>query len=431
MSFNIIVVCPYSPRWSNIASIRWEKLSKYLSLNHKVTLITSSFKEPIRERSFDIGKAKLVEIPLKYYRRNPFLDMKTNTGEFLENSIQHRIKAEARVLLERFFPISSGGMLYHDYRSYKNEISKHLSTNEINILITTYDPWFSIRLGNWFKQKHKNLIWIADFRDPSFNIHESMISRLGIFKSTTKEILKPADVVTVVTHQMKQDYERLTQKKVLFLPNGYDGDLSNLYSDEFSIKKTKNSLTISYTGSLHPETIEISYFTEALKEAKLTSPNTKFIFNYAGFHSTRVKKEFYKRGIMNILKDYGLVERDQAIKLQRESDILLLIAYTGDDEKIGRSIRTGKVYEYLASGKPIIVLAPHDWEMRDEIESDGVSKVFHKSQISEMAKYLIELSQKEDLKINMSARRKVIKKYLYQNLAVRLEEAIVEVVKNI
>jgi len=167
-----------------------------------------------------------------------------------------------------------------------------------------------------------------------------------------------------------------------------------------------------------------------LKQAKMTSSNTKFTFNYAGFHSTRVQKEFHKRGMKDILKDCGLVERDQAIKLQRESDILLLIAYTGDDEKIGRSIRTGKVYEYLASGKPIIVIAPHDWEMKDEVECDGISKVFHKSQISEMAKYLIDLSQKEDLKIDMAARRKVIAKYLYQNLAVRLEETIAEVIKN-
>ncbi|GLI49340.1 glycosyltransferase family protein [Pseudothermotoga lettingae] len=118
------------------------------------------------------------------------------------------------------------------------------------------------------------------------------------------------------------------------------------------------------------------------------------------------------------------------LKLQRESDILLLIAYTGDDKRAGRSIRTGKVYEYLASGKPIIVIAPHDWEMANEIECDGVSKVFHKSQISEMAQYLIDLAQKEYLKIDLQARRGVIGKYLYQNLATKLEEAIIDVIKS-
>lgn len=426
--YNIIIVSPYSPKWSNIASVRWEKLSKYLSQKHKVTLVTSSFNEVFNGRSFDVGTANLVEIPLKFYRENPFSNSKDKPkNDFFRTSFGHKIKGGIRVIFERIFPISSGGMLYHDFNSYKREIEKLLLENEINVLITTYDPWFSIKLGSLVKKKCKDLIWIADFRDPSFNIHESIISRAHIFRSTTRNSLKLADIVTVVTNQMKEEYEKLVPGRVMFLPNGFDGEVC--LEENNSISKRKNSLTISYTGSLHPKTIEISYFVEALKQATTLSPDVSFVFNYAGFNSSRVKKEFYEKGIGNVVIDHDLVERDRALDLQRRSDILLLIAYTGDNKEEGKAIRTGKVYEYLASGKPIIVIAPNGWEMKDEIECDGISKVFDKSQTLEMAKYLVELSLRESLKIDAEARRKVIERYMYRNLAAKLEEAIMGIVK--
>ena len=238
--------------------------------------------------------------------------------------------------------------------------------------------------------------------------------------------MKQADLVTVVSRQMEKNYRDITNKKVLFLPNGYDGKLDHLYSSKVLGSKGKNSLSITYTGSLYPKTREISFFVEALKQAKTRFPNIRFVFKYAGLHSEHVKSEFIKRNIDDILEDFGLIERDEALKLQKKADILLLIVYTGDNESEGKGIRTGKVYEYIASGKPILVIAPQDWEMKEDIESDGVSRVFHKSQISEMAEYLIKLSMMPKIEIDQEARRRVMEKYLYKNLTKKLEEAIIE-----
>jgi glycosyltransferase involved in cell wall biosynthesis len=403
-------------------------LAKYLSKRHKVALITSAFPEEVFERSYDIGNAYMIEIPLKFYRRNPYTLSERNAHKYSNRvSFLRRLKAELRIPLERIFPISSGGILYHDIGSYKQEIEKLISKEKTTVLITTYDPWFTLKLGNYFKRKYEKLLWIADFRDPSFGIHESRLSNLPLFKMQTKKILGLTDLITVVTKYMQKSYSELTSKKVVFLPNGYDGNL--FFEDNLSKIKKENCLSIAYTGSLHPRTREISCFVTVLEKVATIAPQVKIIFNYAGFQADIVEAEFSKRRLGKLLNNHGLLKRDQALELQKQADILLLIVYTGDDPEIGKSIRTGKVYEYLASGKPILAIAPRDWEMKEEIECDGVSKVFDKNQIDEMAQYLIDLASRSKIEINIEKRKEVIEKYLYKNLALKLEQELESLVR--
>lgn len=429
----VIVVSPYSLRWSNIASVRWEALSRNLSLKYKVTFMTSSFQEKDKdyERNFDIGKSELVEIPLKFYQRNPYsTSFKNKEKRNTSSSFFRRIKAEARIFLERVLPVSSGGMLYHDLGAYKKEIDIRINNAPLTILITTYDPWFSLRLGSFFKKRYpKKVLWIADFRDPSFNVHESFVSRLPFFKSDTRMLLSKADAILVVTKTMKEEYEKLLNREVFFLPNGYD-DLSNLVTIPTTYNKLRGSLKITYTGSLHPKSREIKPFVEVLKIMRGLNPSIKIHFIYAGFQYDEIQLEFSKHGIQHMLQNKGLIKKEESILLQRDSDILLLIVYTGDNENFGKSIRTGKVYEYLASGKPIIAIAPHCWEMREEIEADGISKVFDKNEIQNLAEYLVELAMKTEIKIDHQNRIRIVNKYLYRNLAMELDELICRLLKD-
>lgn len=425
----IVIVAPYSPRWNNIASVRWEKFAKYLSKNHSVHLVTSCFPDKQSFRNFDVGQAKLVEIPLKYFRYNPHVAFGNTLagGQTILSKLVHKIKAEIRPVLEHFLPISSGGMLFHDYRAYVTELNKIISDSKRTILVTTYDPWFSLKLGELFKKRFaKSVLWIADFRDPSFNIHESVLTKLPVFRYATRRILTMSDGVLVVTKKMVEDYERICGDKVFLLPNGYDGEPLL----ESGAKSSCESLKIVYTGSFHPGTRELTWFVFALlylkeRERKVYS---KLRFTYAGKDYNYVQRLFQKFSLLDILENRGFVSRDEALKLQAESDILLLIAYTGDDPQEGSSIRTGKVYEYLASGKPILAIAPKSWEMREEIECDGISRVFEKSELQEMADY-IAWFYKERRQVDLKRREEVIRPYLYENLSKRFEEIIQTVSK--
>ncbi|AJC74883.1 hypothetical protein AJ81_08835 [Pseudothermotoga hypogea DSM 11164 = NBRC 106472] len=420
----IVIVSPYSPRWNNIASVRWEKFAKYLSVGHSVYFITSCFPSKQSFRSFDLGQTKLVEIPLKYFKYDPHVvvNSKFAKKQTMFSKLLRIIKREIRPVLEKFLPVSSGGMLLHDYQAYVTELSKIISDHERTVLITTYDPWFSLKLGKLFKKRFpKTVVWLADFRDPSFNLHESVLTKLPVFAYATRRILAMADVVLVVSKKMVEDYKRLCGDKVFFLPNGYDGEL---FLGECS-DDTRENFEIAYTGSFHPGTRELSSFILALSRIKEEKRDiySKLKFIYAGKDYEYVQSLFDKFSMLDILENRGFVSRDEALRLQAQADLLLLIVYTGEDPQEGRSIRTGKVYEYLATGRPILVIAPRDWEMREEIECDGISKVFEKSQTEMMADYIEQLFRKRS-PVDRKSREQVIQSYLYESLSKKLEGII-------
>ena len=63
--------------------------------------------------------------------------------------------------------------------------------------------------------------------------------------------------------------------------------------------------------------------------------------------------------------------RDQSLKAQRESQLLLLLHWGGDRE---RGVYTGKIFEYLAARRPILMIGGGDGVLKDLIEetSSGV-----------------------------------------------------------
>jgi len=428
LKINFIIVSPYSPKWNNIASIRWEKIAKYLAYNYQTTVVTSSFDNEDIYRHFDVGETELIEIPLKYYKTNPYSKNSHTASQKRKRFIVDYInfaKVEVRPILERLFPISPGGMLYHDFKKYFEKVEQRIFKDDLStVLITTYDPWFSLRIGDLMKKKYNSLLWVADFRDPSFNVHESKISRMPCFKTSTCRKIKDADIVTVVTEQMKKEYEVACNRKIFFLPNGFDDEITGQKEQR---NKEKHSLHIAYTGSLHPNTIDISYFVNSLKYAHNLHKSIAFKFTYVGKDTQKVKDEFEKRDMKEILQNSGFVRHEEALQTQRNADVLLLIGYTGGDPKVGKGIRTGKIYEYLASYKPIIVIAPKDWEMKEEVECDGISKVFEKTETKKIAEYLIKLANMDSLEINYEKRQNIINKYSYKKIANDLVEIINEV----
>jgi uncharacterized protein (DUF608 family) len=61
--------------------------------------------------------------------------------------------------------------------------------------------------------------------------------------------------------------------------------------------------------------------------------------------------------------------------------------------------------------------------MREELESDGVSRVFERSESEEIANYIAWFF-KERRQIDLKRREEVVRPYLYENLSKRLEEII-------
>lgn len=427
-----IIVSPYSPRLNTIGSFRWEKLAKYLSEKHTVYFVTSKLPDDSKlpTRSFDIGKSFLIELPLKRYRKTPenlkatLKSTLIQSMPFLYHAIR-RLKISAHYLLEIYSDISFFGLV-HDFKAYRTAIEEVISKAnpcEKIVLVTTFGPWFSIKLGNFLKRELRDKVfWVADFRDPSFR----MVTTKNFFdnnllKWKTKDLLRKVDLITVVSNVLDEEYYGpLFRDKVFVLPNGHDDYFTQLnITLRANRKEQRNILKIAYTGTIYISTQDLKPFMYVLR--LLTDMNYYFI--YAGNNSEYVTSEFEKAHLTHRLINFGKVTHDESLRIQQESDLLLLIVYTGDNKTLGRGIRTGKVYEYLASLKPILAIAPHDWEMKADIEVDGVSKVFSPEETEEMANYLRWFAEKRPV-IDYEKRKEVVYKYHYRNLAIMFEQIL-------
>jgi glycosyltransferase involved in cell wall biosynthesis len=84
-----------------------------------------------------------------------------------------------------------------------------------------------------------------------------------------------------------------------------------------------------------------------------------------------------QRNLISLKSDRLLIEfipyvnHQAAIKYMMESSVLLLII---PDHHSNKSIITGKLFEYLASGKPILCIGPKDGDAADIINTAGNGK---------------------------------------------------------
>jgi glycosyltransferase involved in cell wall biosynthesis len=88
--------------------------------------------------------------------------------------------------------------------------------------------------------------------------------------------------------------------------------------------------------------------------------------------------------LRDIIRVVGVVSHRQAIVAQRNASILLVIIGKGE----GRAILTGKIFEYLGAGRPILALVPHDGEAADLIRKTNTGVIIDPDDTNAIARAL-------------------------------------------
>jgi glycosyltransferase involved in cell wall biosynthesis len=83
------------------------------------------------------------------------------------------------------------------------------------------------------------------------------------------------------------------------------------------------------------------------------------------------------------------VDHRAAISYMLDSSALLLII---PDHVSSRSIITGKLFEYIAAGKPVICIGPADGDAANILEETGHGKTFNYGDSGGISDYLMLLS---------------------------------------
>ncbi|MFH1074316.1 MAG: glycosyltransferase [Candidatus Firestonebacteria bacterium] len=224
------------------------------------------------------------------------------------------------------------------------------------ILYSTSMP-YSSHIAGLLLKKFTGLPWVADFRDPwASNTYARPSTRLHdlINKKLEKLVVKNADAVISVTAPIVADFKRnypRYSRKFHLITNGFDpADFENI------ARRAENEFSVTHVGTIYGETRNPSGFIAAFDDFLSTEGvnpelcRAVFAGNIDRFNLGVIEEKKNTLKHKNCLVQLPYISHEECVKLLYSSSVLLLI------EGEAKSL-TGKIFEYLASGRPILALA--------------------------------------------------------------------------
>jgi hypothetical protein len=404
-----------------IAVSRVGQWAKYLSrFGHDVTILTTK-KYPFWPLDYHVqmpDNLKIIEVDYLSVLLLRMLGISDNNNA---EKVARENKINKLNNLLRFIKYKMLNFLdLHDFWIIPaKKIGLEKAANEnFDLIISSYSPGAVHHIAKGIKLKIPKAIWIADFRDlwSKNHLNDKGIFQIIINKIRERECIKYADILTTVSGPLasilKYDYPF---KNVHVIPNGYDpedysgfGELNNYpVSRAFPV-------IISYTGMIYENKRDPTPLLIAINnliDAGLIEKN-QIMVNFYGPSKLILEKiinlgDYNRHGCIGI---YDQVERYKSILIQKKSDILLLLEWS---DKSSRGVLTGKLFEYLVSGRPILGVGVHpDSEAGTLIKKTDAG--FVSETISDIENFLIDYIKNKSFKL-FNPNIEEIKKYSRRN----------------
>jgi len=237
-------------------------------------------------------------------------------------------------------------------------------TEKIDAIFASSEPqsihWIAYRLYKEFGYP-----WIADFRDivdqekidepnPSKYLKKFILRQRSIYKDVI--YTRSSSLITTVSDGLKVKLQQHSERPVHIIMNGFDPVDFQYY------KATPNrKFTIVYSGSLYgirKPTVFLQGVDLIISEFPEIRKNTDITFY--GRSSDLIRDYFKDVRNSEIIIPGGHLTHEKSLEYICKADVLYLISHPS------KGIVTGKIFEYIASGKKILSV-PGDGDITDKI----------------------------------------------------------------
>ena len=284
-------------------------------------------------------------------------------------------------------------------------LKEYLAKNDMDIVISSGPP-HSLHLIGMALKEELGIKWVADFRDPWTTIHYHQSLRLN--KRAQKKhlkleskVLNNSDLVVVTSARTKKEFQKITSVPIEVISNGYD-------ILEKIVPNLDPQFSIAHIGSLltnrNPELLwEI--LSELKDKNKVFSKN--LLIKLVGTVSEDVLKSLAVFGLTENYKTLGYVSHQEAIQIQHDAQVLLLVEMDSPETK---SIIPGKLFEYVAANRPILAIGPEGSDVEAIIKETNTGVYFTYTD-KEKLKQQLQLYYEAYLRANLNVNSKNIEKY--------------------
>ena len=362
----VLIITYYWPPSGGSGVQRWLKMSKYLPENgwQPVIYTTKDAEYPIVDPSLEKDVVPEVEVI-----RRPIIEPYTLYKKFLgikkEDTIKAGFASEKKKSgwKENLSVWIRGNCFIPDARCWwvkpsVRYLKEYLKAHPVDAIISTGPP-HSMHLIAMKLKEATGLPWIADFRDPWTEIDFYDELRLTSWADRKHhklehEVLTKADKIVTIGWECAKGLGRLGNRNVKVIQNGFDWELD---PNEEKTPLT-NEFTLTHLGVVGPAR-NAPVLWQALQELKneVNGFDKTLKIRFVGHVDQSVIDNLRACDLLENAEFVAHVPHNEVKLFQESSQVLLLLINNAPNAK---GIVTGKLYEYLASLRPILCIGPED-----------------------------------------------------------------------
>ena len=376
----VLIITYYWPPKGGAGVQRWLKFSKYLGgFGWRPVIYTPEGGEV---RNIDASLEKEVPDYVEVVRRpiwEPFNLYRRLVGKNRRDRIDGIRVSEAQKLgfKEELSIWIRGNCFVPDSRVFwiRPSVSFLLGKLEklaVDVVVSSGPPHSMHLIGLGLKRT-TNIPWVADFRDPWTNIDFYEHLKLGSWadgrhRRLEKKVLRTADRVVTVSWNWAKALQRIGGRPVNVIPNGYD-------SEDFrdANRKRYDGFVMSYVGELNRDR-NIATLWAAIKQVCLIRKDfcEKLRIRLVGSVDGSVMTSVREHGLESKVELVEYVPHEEAVRELQKAHLLILLI---NNTKNAMGIIPGKLFEYMASGSPILCIGHRNSDCARVIQETGVGGV--------------------------------------------------------
>lgn len=370
----VLIITYYWPPTGGSGVQRWVKFAKYLPSegwqpviytpeNPEQLAVDTSLEAEVPAEA-EIIRTGIIE-PYGLYKK-----LLRRSGHSKEAVEVNPVNAQNKSLIQKAAMWVRGNLFRPDprclwIRPSVRYLKKYLKEHPVDLIVSTGPPQ-SMHIIGMKVAAETGIPWVADFRDPWTKIfyfkHLAMTSATERWhKKMEKKVLDAASVVVAVSPLVQKEFQEMTDTPVELITNGFDEcDFNAEKCTEASGGPDKDFIIV-HTGLFAADGNPTVLWDVLSEKCEADSTFKKRLkIKLIGKTDDQIIKALYERNLGDMLVNMGYQQHDIAVQQQREASLLMLPLRKEPEYK---AVLPGKLFEYIASGRPILGIGQSDGAM--------------------------------------------------------------------
>lgn len=426
----VLIISYYWPPTGGSGVQRWVKFAKYLPSegwqpviytpeNPEQLAVDESLAAEVPEAA-EVVKTRIIE-PYELYKK-----LLRRSGHSKEAVEVNPVNAQNKSLLQKAAMWVRGNLFRPDPRCLwigpsVRFLKKYLSEHPVDLIVSTGPPQ-SMHMIGLRLSRETGLPWIADFRDPWTKIfyfkHLSMTPATERWhKKMEKMVLDEASAVVAVSPLVQQEFQAMTDTPVELITNGFDEcDFSSEPCTQ-AYGGASQEFTITHTGLFAADGNPTVLWDVLAEKCHADEAFRKLLrIKLIGKTDDQILKALKDRGLESSLINMGYQTHSVAVDQQRQASVLILPLRK---EPEYRAVLPGKLFEYLASQRPILGIGQPDGAMAMIVNETGTGTVIDWNDKEGISQY-IEQCWKRHLEGRLSSDGADLSRFTRRSLTRRM-----------